>query len=248
MTLTTSQLRREFDPPGETKGSMFIPAYRALDDVLRRWQFDGGQGDTGAYNKRKITGGSGWSLHAYGPGDRFTFWWGSVVTTALAVDIDWQNNPYGPQLVTNMPRAMVDEILAIRTNTGAQVWRWGGDYGGNKDAMHFEIVCTRADLASGIRTPTPQQEADAMTPEQRDEVVGRLDRALGLLESIHPAVAQIQTGVMDPVAGVRTMVVQLLGQAQTAADPIQVAQAIAGALPDDLARQVADELARRLAA
>ena len=87
-----------------------------------------------------------------------------------------------------------------------------------------------------------------MTPQQRDEVVGRLDEALGLLRSIHPAVAQIQTGVMDPVAGVRTMVVQLLGQAQTAAEPAQVAQAIAGALPDDLARQVADELAARLAA
>ncbi|HNB96154.1 MAG TPA: hypothetical protein PLX07_14345 [Microthrixaceae bacterium] len=87
-----------------------------------------------------------------------------------------------------------------------------------------------------------------MTPQQRDEVVGRLDEAIGLLRSIHPAVAQIQTGVMDPVAGVRTMVVQLLGQAHTAADPTQVAQAIAQALPDGLARQVADELAARLAA
>lgn len=100
---------------------------------------------------------------------------------------------------------------------------------------------------TGAPTPISPQE-DVMTPEQRTEVVGRLDRVIGLLESIHPAVAQIQTGVMDPVAGVRTMVVQLLGQAQTAADPAQVAQAIAGALPADLARQVSDEIARRLAA
>lgn len=100
---------------------------------------------------------------------------------------------------------------------------------------------------TGAATPATTEE-DAMTPQQRDEVVGRLDEAIGLLRSIHPAVAQIQTGVMDPVAGVRTMVVQLLGQAHTAADPTQVAQAIAQALPDDLARQVADELAARLAA
>ena len=150
MALTTSQLRRAWGPAKKPRGATFIDAYQALDDVLRRWKFDAGKGDTGAYNPRPITGGTDWSLHAYGPGDEFTFWWGSKVTTALAVDIDWQNNPYGPRLVTNMSRAMVDEIEAIRTVNGKQVWSWGGDYSGNKDAMHFEIVCTPDDLATGI--------------------------------------------------------------------------------------------------
>lgn len=95
---------------------------------------------------------------------------------------------------------------------------------------------------------TPPNGGDVMTPQQRDEVVGRLDTAIGLLQAIHPAVASIQTGVMDPVAGVRTMVVQLLAEAGTAANPDELAKAIAGALPDDLAHQVADELAARLAA
>lgn len=155
MTLSTAQLRKAWAPAKKNRGSTFIPAYRALDDVLRRWHFDGGIGDTGAYNPRPITGGTDWSLHAFGPGDRFTFWFGPTVTTALAVDIDWQNNPYGPRLVTNMPRGMVDEIKAIRTNNGKQVWGWGGDYSKNKDAMHFEIVCTPADLATGIRANAP---------------------------------------------------------------------------------------------
>ena len=44
-----------------------------------------------------------------------------------------------------------DEILAIRTKNGKQVWRWGGHYTTNRDAMHYEIVCTPADLATGIK-------------------------------------------------------------------------------------------------
>lgn len=176
MALSTAQLRKAWGPPKKARGATFIPAYQALDDVFRRWQFDAGEGDTGAYNPRPITGGTDWSLHAYGPGDQYTFWWGSKVTTALAVDVDWNNNPYGPRLITNMPRKMIDEIEAIRTVNGKQVWSWGGDYTGSKDAMHFEIVCTPADLATGIAggaelpafipdsipPPAPSEEDDPM--------------------------------------------------------------------------------------
>lgn len=152
MPLNTAQLRRAWAPKATPKGDIFIPAYQALDQTLRRWHFDGGRGDTGAYNDRPITGGTGPSLHAFGPGDRFTFWFGVTVVTALAVDIDWTNNPYGPALHTNMPGGMVAEAKAWRTNTGAQLWGWGGNYRGNKDPMHFEIVCAPNDLRSGIRS------------------------------------------------------------------------------------------------
>lgn len=155
MPLTTSALRVAWAPAATPKGGVFLEAYRALDDILHRWHFDAGKGDTGAYNPRRITGGTGWSLHAYGPGDRFTFWFGVTVTTALAVDIDWTNNPYGPVLHTNMPRGMVEEIKALRTRNGKQVWGWGGDYSRNKDAMHFEIVCTPDDLRTGIASGAP---------------------------------------------------------------------------------------------
>ena len=58
---------------------------------------------------------------------------------------------------------MVDEIKAIRTNNGVNVFRWGGDYSGNKDAMHYEIVASPAEIATGIATgsqpiPTPEDE------------------------------------------------------------------------------------------
>jgi hypothetical protein len=49
----------------------------------------------GAYNCRAITGGTDYSLHAYG----------------IAGDFWWDLNPYGSTLVTNMPQGMVDEIL-----------------------------------------------------------------------------------------------------------------------------------------
>lgn len=146
-------------------------AYEALDKELKAWNYKPEAHHTGSYNCRPITGGTNYSLHAYRDNGTFIFWTGVKVTMALAVDINWQRNPYGPRLVTDMPRGMVDAILAIRTNNGKQVWGWGGYYSGNKDAMHFEIVCSPADLATGIRsssssaptptpTPTPVEEDD----------------------------------------------------------------------------------------
>jgi hypothetical protein len=53
---------------------------------------------------------------------------------------------------------MIDDIKAIRTGNGKQVWRWGGDYRGNKDAMHFENIVSPADLATGIIIPRSMEE------------------------------------------------------------------------------------------
>jgi peptidoglycan hydrolase-like protein with peptidoglycan-binding domain len=91
---------------------------------------------TGSYNCRKITGGTSYSLHSY-PG--------------VATDVNWDKNPYGRALVTDMPSKMVAEIKALVTNSGHRIFWWGGDFSGNKDAMHFEIRCTRKQLQSGVR-------------------------------------------------------------------------------------------------
>lgn len=104
---------------------------------------------TGAYNCRKITNGSVPSAHASG----------------IAVDVNWDANPYvKAKLVTDMPRAMIDQICALKTRSGAKVWRWGGDWDGRPetthafyDAMHFEIIATPEELRAGISqaVPTP---------------------------------------------------------------------------------------------
>lgn len=170
--LSTSTLRRLWDAfRCRTSAGQFLAAYAALDACFRAFAYEVRAKDTGAYNCRRITAGRGWSLHAYGPGDRFAFWTYSLlnrvkIATALAVDVNWLSNPYGPRLVTDMPRAMIDAVLRIRTNDGQQVWRWGGDYSGNKDGMHFEIVCSPTSLATGIdqRTVPDAQVTPTWSP------------------------------------------------------------------------------------
>lgn len=125
-------------------------------------------------NCRRITGGSGYSLHAFDPGERFVFWTGVTVTMAVATDVNSLSNPYGRRLVTDMPKPMIDAILAIRTIGGLQVWRWGGYYSNNKDAMHFELIVSPAELARGINwltVPSLQEEASLMvTPEDEKKI------------------------------------------------------------------------------
>ena len=148
--LATTQLRAVWGPPCGFTTARFefwtgvpitvdqriIPACVALDAVLKRWKYQPTAPDVGAYVCRQITGGSGYSLHAYG----------------IAVDINWQANPYSAanRTVTDMPAGMVAEIEALRTGNGRPVWGWGGNYRNIKDPMHYEIVCTPADLATGV--------------------------------------------------------------------------------------------------
>lgn len=118
--------------------SSVYEAVQALNSQLIRWNYRTRRADTGGFNCRPTVGGSGWSLHAYG----------------IAIDINWLTNPYSRRLITDMPRAMVEAICAIRTNNGKQVWNWGGYWSGNKDAMHYEVVCSPRDLATGINWAT----------------------------------------------------------------------------------------------
>lgn len=178
MTRSTSELRRLWAPPCAGPFARIalhgdgivavrpavVDAVEALNAALVAHDYRTRRADTGAYNCRQITGGDDYSLHAYG----------------IALDLNWSTNPYGPTLVTDMPPAMIAAIEAIRTRGGAVVWRWGGRYRGNKDAMHFEVVASPAELARGLdvttipgrrpttpTTPTTEDPAD-MTPDQID--------------------------------------------------------------------------------
>jgi hypothetical protein len=68
----------------------------------------------GCYNYRNVRGRNGLSMHAYG----------------AAVDFDAAHNPLGA-VFGSMPK----EVVEIFKSEG---WRWGGDYSGRKDFMHFE--------------------------------------------------------------------------------------------------------------
>lgn len=80
--------------------------------------------DTGAYNCRKISGSSSWSWHAW----------------AIAVDANWQTNPYTSPLRTDRPQWERD-----RWNRFGFAGGW--DYDGAKDAMHAEFMGTPAQAA-----------------------------------------------------------------------------------------------------
>ena len=118
-------------------------AVRALGRVFEAHAYPVRASDTGAYNCRQITGGTGHSLHSFG----------------IAIDVNWNTNPFRSdgKLVTDMPAAMIADVRRIHTTAGKRVWGWGGDYKSVKDAMHFEIVCSPAELAKGIDWNTVRQ-------------------------------------------------------------------------------------------
>lgn len=134
-----------------------VEAVQALERVQNRYGYRARRQDTGAYNCRSQKGSNVPSSHSW----------------ATAVDENWGLNPYRTdRLVTDMPLPMVEEVEALRTVSGAQVWRWGGDWDGrpdtphsNYDAMHWEIVATPAELATGIvdpNAPLPEEDAVAL--------------------------------------------------------------------------------------
>jgi len=139
---------------------LVVDALKALNAVLIDWDYRTRRADTGAYNCRQITGGTNYSLHSYG----------------IAVDLNWNTNPYGRTLVTDMAIGMIEAIEGIRTAGGVQVWRWGGRYSNNKDAMHFEVVASPAELARGIQSQTTTNtERLIVTPEDERKIQAMLD-------------------------------------------------------------------------
>ena len=94
-----------------------------------------------AYNCRPVTGGAGWSAHAW----------------AAAVDINPDKNPYSSsaRLITNMPTAFVQAFTR-------QGFGWGGNWHSIKDPMHFSLA--PSEQGSGGKEsfdPSLQERANA---------------------------------------------------------------------------------------
>lgn len=115
-----------------------VPVWLMVNNIAKKYDYKFRKADTGAFNCRAITGGSGLSLHSFG----------------IAVDFNWTTNPYGRVLKYDMPDDMIKEILKIKTkSSGLTCLRWGGHYKTNKDAMHWEVVVSASELAEGITLP-----------------------------------------------------------------------------------------------
>jgi hypothetical protein len=101
------------------------------------------------YNHRPVTGGGSLSNHASG----------------TAIDVNAPKHPYGKRdTFTPAQRGAIRQILA---EVGGAV-RWGGDYTGNRDDMHFEINVSAArvaEVAARLRTSSPVGKS----PEAQEE-------------------------------------------------------------------------------
>lgn len=136
-----------------------VEAWRALEVILLKHNYQIRKNDTAAYANRAITGGTKPSLHAYG----------------IAVDVDWQTNPYKKtpdkrQVIfsnkpgqderaldvrfgradTDMAAQMIGDVLDIVTLGKLGVFAWGGNFKSTKDTMHFQLDVTPEELSSGI--------------------------------------------------------------------------------------------------
>lgn len=151
-----------------------LAAWQAFDDVMRLYDYRFRESAGGTYNCRTISGSSNYSLHSYG----------------LCLDLNPSKNPYGPAVITDMPKAFRDAVKAIETTQGVRCFEWGGDWSGNKDTMHWEIDATKAQLSYGVVSPSapsrpspPPNEEDTMLPLQRGDGAG--DRAYKKADVAH---------------------------------------------------------------
>lgn len=101
-----------------------------LLELMRRYNLEVEslrQKDTGGYNPRSIIGGGSRDLSNHASG--------------TAVDLRWNDHPLGARgTFTAQERATITRILR---DLGGVV-RWGANYTGRKDEMHFEINASAA--------------------------------------------------------------------------------------------------------
>ena len=156
---------------------------------------DQGEDDWG-YAFRSIRGqSSGYSNHA----------------SATAVDINAMQHPLGAS--GTFSRKQADKIRAMLRDRYLNKVRWGGDYRGRKDEMHFEIDGNAADLRkvvahlkkiNGKRIYTTSLKrllanAKAKAPRPKSNDVIRLQRLLKKADCMSTSAAKRERGKYGPL-------------------------------------------------
>jgi len=168
MALSTKQMRAEWaDYECNRKGWTEIEflgrsPVRTIDVLVDAWRAAEAELIAAGYTRaqivssyvcRDIRDGKGRSLHAF----------------RLALDIDPSLNPrQGEGAAMDwsqcaITRQQVDAVEAIRTFSGAQVFRNGFVFE-NPDPMHFQISCSKVDIASGIDHAVTASTVDSDMP------------------------------------------------------------------------------------
>lgn len=213
--------------------------------------------------------------------------------SGTAIDLNAPRHPLGK--VGTFSAAQVRAIRAILAALGGVV-RWGGDYPGRKDEMHFEIVAGPervAHVAAAIRAgqlvsnpsggtgrpgitipggtlPTPiDQEDDTMaklSDEQGARLMQAVDRILGFQVQRYDAkgnparaldtldgqtlrndiAASTKRAVAETSAAYHQLVALINGKPGAELDPADFADAVVGAVGEDIAERFVDALSDRL--
>lgn len=115
--------------------------WRAVAAVMLHYGYPFREPAGGTLACRKITGGSGTTLHAHGIADDHNPSKNAYRVTAMGGLIQW-----GKQ--TDMPAAMVLDIERIKLANGLHPMRWGGRWWTVKDPMHYELGTLQNQLAA----------------------------------------------------------------------------------------------------
>lgn len=144
----------------------------SIKRIEARWLERGGNAayrvrkeDTGAFNCRRATGSRSLSKHAWG----------------VAVDVNWQTNPFGSRLVTDMPSWFVQLWLD-------EGWGWGGNWRRKKDAMHFSKFESEGGDGLLFVGEQPDEEGDWFDMATKAELEA-------LLQPIRDDIAQLKKAI-----------------------------------------------------
>lgn len=140
---TTRKLRVRNGPAGDLLLWVAAQFDKLVEDIEQ------GTLDDWGYAERPIRGGVELSNHASG----------------TAIDLNATSHVLGTQPSSSFSKQEIDAIHAIIGRTQGCV-RWGGDYTGRKDGMHFEIVASEPRCSSVLNILNSQTDWIDMATKQ----------------------------------------------------------------------------------
>ncbi|TFV91417.1 M15 family metallopeptidase [Blastococcus sp. CT_GayMR16] len=175
---------------GKTKVALRKGAPGWLLQHLGNWfdanirDIDPGILDDWGYAERPIRGGTELSNHASG----------------TALDVDATKWPLGVEPTKYLTKDEIAKLKAHLTLYEGAI-RWGGDYTGRKDPMHFEIdrdeaFCARIQAkllaAPGYTPPSEEDPFMALTEAEQRRILGGIDAVKWLTDQIKPQTDRLE--------------------------------------------------------
>lgn len=104
--------------------------------------------------------------------------------SGTAIDLNADQHPMGVSASKNMSAKEIAACRAIVKASGGVV-RWGGDYSGRPDPMHWEIVGSKA--ATAALAKKIRNEEDELTPEDKAWFTAQINAAVSKMAADNTA-------------------------------------------------------------